>query len=77
MVIRENRMCYYDRTMKEEAVMRDLTRGVIVGVLSVFAVKAIYNKGYNDALSMANRELQKVLDEVKSKVEEMKNEGES
>lgn len=70
-------MCYYDRTIKEETVMRDLTKGVIVGVLGVFTVKVIYNKGYNDALTLANHELQKVLDEVKSKVEEIKNEGES
>lgn len=70
-------MCYYDRTMKEETVMRDSTKGVIVGVLSVFVLKGAYNKGYNDALTLANRELQNVIDSVKSKVEKIKNEGES
>ena len=57
--------------------MNNLTRGVIIGVLGVFAVKGIYNKGYNDALTMANEKLQEAMDIAKSKVEEMKNEGES
>lgn len=70
-------MVYYDRTMKEEAVMKDLTKGVLVGIISVFAIKGVYNKGYNDALTMANEKLQEAMDIAKSKVEKLKNEGES
>ena len=63
-------MFYYDRTMKEESIMKDVTKGVIIGAVGVVALKRIYIKGYMDALRKANRILDDALNTAKSKGKE-------
>lgn len=69
MVIRENSMFYYDRTIKEEAVMSKLSKVALIMALGSIVLEYGYNLGYKSALRKCDNELQVVINVVKSSLE--------